>query len=91
MDLIKNSRDQWNREGEQRVTSGPHEELPETKRKMEVEGVPGVKIAAEWVGKTDWDQAKVRAGGGRKQGRERRLRKTQWAGMTHCVRAAEKK
>ena len=42
----------------------------------------GVKQVAKWVGKTDWDQAKVKAGGGRKQGRERRLRKTQWAGMT---------
>ena len=41
----------------------------------------GVKQVAKWVGKTDWDQAKVKAGGGRKQGRERRLRKTQWAGM----------
>ena len=43
----------------------------------------GVKQVAKWVGKTDWDQAKVKAGGGREQGRERRLRKTQWAGMTH--------
>ena len=41
----------------------------------------GAKQVAKWVGKTDWDQAKVKAG--RKQGRERRLRKTQWAGMTH--------
>ena len=43
----------------------------------------GVKQVAEWVGKTDWDKAEVKAGGGRKQGRGRRLRKTQWAGMTH--------
>ena len=32
----------------------------------------GVKPVAEWAGMTDWDQAKVKEGGGRKQGRERR-------------------
>ena len=29
VDLIKNSRDQWNREGEQQVTLDPHEQLQE--------------------------------------------------------------
>ena len=82
VDLIKYSRDRWNREGEQRVTLDPHEELPEQKGKMEVEGVQGCKASSQ-VGRKDWDQAKVKAGGGRKQGRKRRLRKTQWAGMTH--------
>ena len=33
-------------------------------------------------GRANWDQAKVKEGGGRKQGRERRLQKTKWAGMT---------
>ena len=35
----------------------------------------GVKQVAKWVGKTDWDQAKVKAGGGRKQGRETKVAK----------------
>ena len=53
------------------------------KVKMEVEGVPRCKASSR-VGRreTNWDQAKVKEGGGRKQGRERRLLKTEWAGMT---------
>ena len=52
VDLIKYSRDRWNREGEQRVTLDPHEELPEQKGKMEVEGVQGCKASSQ-VGRKD--------------------------------------
>ena len=52
VDLSKYSRDRWNREGEQRVTLGPHEELPEKEGKMEVEGVQRCKASSR-VGRKD--------------------------------------
>ena len=57
VDLIKYNRDRWNREEEQRVIWDPHEELPEQKGKMEVEGVQGCKASSR-VGRKDRGETK---------------------------------
>ena len=56
VDLIKNGRGRWNREGEQQVTLDPMNSYKK-KVKMEVEGVPRC-IASNRVGRND------RLGGG---------------------------